>query len=192
MDQIELYHHGILGQKWGVRRYQNYDGTYTRKGLQRYNKSRENYEHARSVEKNVRAAYKSGNGSKEIVRSAKADTKAAKRQMDRDYKQLKHDKLADQGKELYRSGKTITGNAFRDTQITTAANVGALLAAKSLTKVNAGKVLMTKYGNVRIDHLSTAAIALGTNAFLVGMKMKSSSDNRKLREYYTHSRSYKG
>lgn len=28
----ELYHHGILGQKWGVRRYQNKDGTYTEEG----------------------------------------------------------------------------------------------------------------------------------------------------------------
>ena len=31
----ELYHHGILGQKWGIRRYQNRDGTYTNVGKKR-------------------------------------------------------------------------------------------------------------------------------------------------------------
>ena len=32
----ELYHHGIKGQKWGIRRYQNDDGTLTEVGKQRY------------------------------------------------------------------------------------------------------------------------------------------------------------
>ena len=32
----ELYHHGILGQKWGVRRYQNEDGTLTEAGKKHY------------------------------------------------------------------------------------------------------------------------------------------------------------
>lgn len=32
----ELYHHGIKGQKWGVRRFQNEDGTRTAEGKKRY------------------------------------------------------------------------------------------------------------------------------------------------------------
>lgn len=32
----ELYHWGIKGMKWGVRRYQNPDGTLTKAGRERY------------------------------------------------------------------------------------------------------------------------------------------------------------
>lgn len=39
MSQDELYHHGILGQKWGIRRFQNKDGTLTKAGKDRYSTS---------------------------------------------------------------------------------------------------------------------------------------------------------
>ena len=39
-SENELYHHGIKGQKWGVRRYQNKDGTLTKEGKQRALESR--------------------------------------------------------------------------------------------------------------------------------------------------------
>ena len=35
-SEEELQHHGILGMKWGIRRYQNKDGSYTKEGKERY------------------------------------------------------------------------------------------------------------------------------------------------------------
>ena len=39
----ELYHHGIKGQKWGVRRYQNKDGTLTNAGKNKIHKYTSKY-----------------------------------------------------------------------------------------------------------------------------------------------------
>lgn len=42
-SEEELAHHGILGQKWGVRRYQNKDGSLTAKGKKRAIKDSKTY-----------------------------------------------------------------------------------------------------------------------------------------------------
>lgn len=39
MNETILAHHGIKGQKWGVRRYQNEDGSLTPAGKKLYNKN---------------------------------------------------------------------------------------------------------------------------------------------------------
>ena len=43
MNQNELYHHGIKGMKWGVRRYQNKDGTLTSAGKRKAEKMKKEY-----------------------------------------------------------------------------------------------------------------------------------------------------
>lgn len=55
----ELYHFGTKGMKWGVRKYQNEDGTLTEAGKKRYDvqNAKQNYKNAKSDYNDAKASY---------------------------------------------------------------------------------------------------------------------------------------
>lgn len=70
----EIKHHGIKGQKWGVRRYQNADGSLTAAGKKRYGTS-ENFERQYPADKKksdtalIGASRDAARGAKEVNRN---------------------------------------------------------------------------------------------------------------------------
>ena len=87
MYNNELYHHGIKGQKWGVRRYQNSDGTLTSKGKNRYARDareKEFNKYDESTGKYYKQSKKNGRTNLEVdaKRYVKEDTERTKRLVD--------------------------------------------------------------------------------------------------------------
>lgn len=188
-EQAYLEHHGIKGMKWGVRRYQNYDGSYTRKGLQHYKESEKKYDDANEKYKNAKRAYKDAKkrtsdsnkvfAMKGAVKEAKNNRKIAKYRMSKDYDQLKRDKKADKGKLLYQTGKTITGSrsalSRAATIATGAGTVAAILASNGQTKP--------------AMYVGAAGLGLEFINGIVGVKNEYEAKN--LRAYYSHNRRYR-
>lgn len=87
MYSNELYHHGSKGMKWGVRRYQNADGSLTSKGKARYARDareKEFNKYDESSGKYYNQSKKNGRTDLEAdaKRYAKEDTERTKRLVD--------------------------------------------------------------------------------------------------------------
>lgn len=118
----EIYHHGIMGMHWGVRRYQNADGSLTPEGKERYNKvasserlRNRNTKQAVKILTTYKKYYESrGNDLKGM---AWADRRRALRKMSRAEKAKsngdigKHDKLLEKSTRLYERGMDLMSQA---------------------------------------------------------------------------------
>lgn len=131
----ELYHHGVKGQKWGIRRYQNEDGTLTPAGIKRY-KREQNKIISKGIETGARDRTKLINVNKELNsinrKMIKADESSKKSLQER--KSLL---------ENYRDDKRKSNE----------------LAIKNLEAIR--KSVINKYGDKGINSISTTTLETG-------------------------------
>lgn len=87
MENNTLQHHGILGQKWGIRRYQNKDGSLTAAGKNR-SKSKTAVAGPNNREDHNKAHDKSKNKSVESMSDAELRARISRLQLEQQYAAL--------------------------------------------------------------------------------------------------------
>ena len=159
----ELYHWGVTGMKWGVRRYQNKDGSLTAAGKKRYKATEEELKAREKVIKNA-----------ERVRAKQAKLDAKKADLDAREKALQEEARQKSDAPKQKTAKEMTDDELRErtNRLTLEKNYkDAVKAAGYQVKAERGK----KFVNTFMDKLteSFAEKAAGTVSDLAAQSLKS-------------------
>ena len=103
MDE-ELYHYGIKGMKWGVRRYQNKDGSLTPAG-----KARERNVNKRQARKDIAKSRKAASKNRSLMSDAELDKRIKRLEKEKRLRELTESEVSS-GKSYAKKAMDRYGN----------------------------------------------------------------------------------